>query len=124
MLDAPFCSKWIFDVELLARLVDIRRRGRGIPVREAIYEMPLTQWKDVGGSKVRPKDFVWALFDLAVIYWTYLRPGAAGHGSAVPPLTVSPSGGPDVDQSISEPSTGAPGPRAAVRESARHGKAA
>jgi len=69
----PFCSHWVFDVELLARFV----RGRvvqGLPAAEsAIYEYPLHTWRDVAGSKVRPKDFFRAFVELSRIYWRYLR---------------------------------------------------
>jgi hypothetical protein len=88
ILVPPFCSRWIFDVELLARLVAGRRRDADVPARDVIYEMPLSRWKDIGGSKLRPNDFVRAFFDLAVIYWTYLRPGAAGAAADVPRLTL------------------------------------
>jgi len=60
-----------FDVELLARYI----RELGSPQRAAlgIYEFPLDVWEDVGGSKIRPFDFVAALRDIALIYWKYLR---------------------------------------------------
>lgn len=70
----PLRTNWIFDVELLARFVRCRRSA-GKPVEEAIYEMPLDQWREVRGSKVRVRDFVKAFFGLGTIYWTYLRPG-------------------------------------------------
>ncbi len=57
----PFLSRWIFDVEIIARLV--RQRGRDAAAR-AIYELPITVWHDVQGSKVRSTDFLRALKDL------------------------------------------------------------
>jgi glycosyltransferase involved in cell wall biosynthesis len=59
----PFHSRWIFDVEILARFIQ-GRRGDVQSVRESIYEFPLMAWRDVGGSKVRPKDFLRAFIDL------------------------------------------------------------
>jgi dolichyl-phosphate beta-glucosyltransferase len=56
-LREPFRTRWIFDVELLARLL----RGQpGIaPVSvEAIRELPLARWRDVGGSKLGPRAMV------------------------------------------------------------------
>jgi dolichyl-phosphate beta-glucosyltransferase len=52
-LEAPFRTRWIFDVELLARL---RAGGPGAPPlgADAFEEMPLRAWRDVGGSKLRP----------------------------------------------------------------------
>ncbi|WP_242360212.1 MULTISPECIES: glycosyltransferase [unclassified Anaeromyxobacter] len=52
-LEAPFRTRWIFDVELLARL---RAGGPGVaPLGEdAFEEVPLLAWRDVGGSKLRP----------------------------------------------------------------------
>ena len=40
---------------------------------EIIYELPLTRWHDVDGSKIRPKDFVIVGLDLVRIYSRYLR---------------------------------------------------
>lgn len=65
---APFLSRWIFDVEIIARLV--RLRGRDAAAR-AIYELPITVWHDVKGSKVRSTDFLRALKDLWKIHRAY-----------------------------------------------------
>jgi dolichyl-phosphate beta-glucosyltransferase len=57
----PFLSRWIFDVEIIARLVKLR--GRDAAAR-SIYELPIREWHDVRGSKVKSGDFVRALRDL------------------------------------------------------------
>jgi dolichyl-phosphate beta-glucosyltransferase len=66
----PFLSRWIFDVEIIARLV--RQRGREDAAR-AIYELPIMVWHDVKGSKVRSTDFFRALKDLARIHRAYRK---------------------------------------------------
>ncbi|HMC12501.1 MAG TPA: glycosyltransferase, partial [Pirellulaceae bacterium] len=60
----PFRSRWIFDVELLARFV-LAATAAGQSPEELIHELPLRQWRDVAGSKVRPSDFVRAAIQLA-----------------------------------------------------------
>lgn len=67
----PFLSKWVFDVELLARF--IRQIGSPKTAGEHIYEFPLDFWEDVGASKLKAFDFVIAFGDIARIYWKYLR---------------------------------------------------
>ena len=69
----PFISKWIFDVEIIARAIVARHGTDRTPVSEIIYELPLTRWHDVDGSKIRPKDFVIVSLDLVRIYSRYLR---------------------------------------------------
>lgn len=64
----PFLSRWIFDVEIIARFV--LQRGRDAAAR-AIYELPITEWHDVKGSKVRSTDFGRALRDLWKIHRAY-----------------------------------------------------
>jgi dolichyl-phosphate beta-glucosyltransferase len=56
-----FLSRWIFDVEIIARFM--ARWGRDETALR-IYELPLRQWKDVQGSKVTAGDFLKALRDL------------------------------------------------------------
>jgi len=74
LFQQPFITRWLLDIEILARLVHRVRRGSGLrPVEEVVYEFPLLEWRDVTGSKVRAHDFFTALFQLALIYWKYLR---------------------------------------------------
>jgi putative flippase GtrA len=61
----PFGSRWIFDVELIARY--LRTYGN----RDGLYEMPLRRWSDVGQSKVEWRDFMRAGAEMAAIYRTY-----------------------------------------------------
>jgi glycosyltransferase involved in cell wall biosynthesis len=61
----PFRSRWIFDVELIARYLTQTRRTNGI------YELPLLTWRDVGESKVKPRDYLRAISEMAEIYRTY-----------------------------------------------------
>jgi putative flippase GtrA len=65
----PFGSRWIFDVELVARYCRTRSGLSGI------YELPLDHWRDVGESKVRAIDFARAIGEMLIIYRTYRRPG-------------------------------------------------
>jgi glycosyltransferase involved in cell wall biosynthesis len=69
VLATPFQSRWIFDVELLARL------GRRIPggLLRGACEVPLREWTDVGGSQLRWHAFLRAPFELARIYRRELR---------------------------------------------------
>ena len=55
-LREPFHSRWAFDVELLGRLL-IGVDGATPVALNRFVEVPLRQWVDVGGSKVRPLDF-------------------------------------------------------------------
>ena len=66
----PFLSRWIFDVEVIARFV--QQRGRDAAAN-AIYELPIKEWHDVKGSKVKSTDFVRALKDLWKIHRAYNR---------------------------------------------------
>jgi dolichyl-phosphate beta-glucosyltransferase len=67
----PFRTRWVFDVEILARY--IRQQGSSTIAAQRIYEYPLDAWEDVGGSKVKPFDFLVALRDVIRIYWKYIR---------------------------------------------------
>ena len=71
LIAEPFRSRWVFDVELLARY--IRQLGSPQQAAQRIYEFPLDTWEDIGASKVKPFDFFVALRDVGLIYWKYLR---------------------------------------------------
>jgi dolichyl-phosphate beta-glucosyltransferase len=73
LFQEPFLTRWLFDVEILARLLQARRGTRLPPVEDIIYEFPLDEWHDVAGSKVRARDFAKAFVGLAMIYGYYLR---------------------------------------------------
>ncbi len=65
-----FCTRWVFDVEILARFIRLRRYNMA-SVEASIYEFPLHQWRDVAGSRVRPRDFFRAFLDVLRIYRRY-----------------------------------------------------
>ena len=68
----PFLARWIFDVEILARFMELEPSGPQ-RMKEALYELPVRQWVDVRGSKVRPIDFVKSAGDLVRIERAYRR---------------------------------------------------
>lgn len=74
LLDAPFVSRWIFDVELLARLIQLHGRDTS-EVARLICEVPLQCWRDVEGSNVKPTDFFRAFYELMMIHARYLSRG-------------------------------------------------
>ncbi len=61
-LEEPFGSRWIFDVELLARVLD--RLGRDTPADALVREFPLAQWADRTDSRLSLMDFVRAPMEL------------------------------------------------------------
>jgi glycosyltransferase involved in cell wall biosynthesis len=72
--EAPFLASWVFDVEVLARYVATvgREQAEG-----RIYELPLTRWTDVPGSKVRLSHGLRAGVDLLRIRRAAGRRGTA-----------------------------------------------
>jgi hypothetical protein len=71
VLAEPFLSKWVFDVEILARYSQLCGHDKS-RMELRIYEFPLERWADVAGSKVKPTDFLIAMFDLLRIKLRYL----------------------------------------------------
>lgn len=69
----PFRTSWIFDVELLGRYLSIYRRQQPNPENQRFCEFPLPQWRDVAGSKLRPRHAFQAAFQMADLYWSTLR---------------------------------------------------
>ena len=68
VLSEPFQSRWIFDVEMLTRVMALRQgTGKPADATELVYEQPLMTWIHRAGSKVRPTDFLRALRELLVV---------------------------------------------------------
>lgn len=66
----PFITRWLFDVELLARYV----QRYGIETaKNKILEYPLFSWEDVGGSQLKLKDFIKAPYELLKIKRKYKK---------------------------------------------------
>lgn len=65
----PFLSRWIFDVEVLARLAIDHAHGGELPLTRCVREFPLPVWRDVAGSKIKPTDLVTVSRDLCRISW-------------------------------------------------------
>lgn len=72
VLAQPFQSRWLFDVEIIARFLALHRNDPAYSKR-AIYEQPLDQWTEVPGSKVSPFDFVRSIWEVVQIRSRYLR---------------------------------------------------
>ncbi len=64
----PFISKWLFDVEVFARLTILL----GYPqIKSAVFEHPLEKWVEKGNSRIKAKDFLKFPIDLFKIYRKY-----------------------------------------------------
>jgi dolichyl-phosphate beta-glucosyltransferase len=70
----PFRTRWVFDAEIIARLIARLGAHSGPAARDVVYEYPLHAWMDVRGSKVGPSDYLRAAVDLFRIYSQYVRP--------------------------------------------------
>lgn len=68
IFEKPFISKWLFDIELFARI--IVNYGY-VNAKSKILEFPLTEWKDVRGSKLRVKDILRQPYNLYKIHNFY-----------------------------------------------------
>jgi len=60
----PFVSKWIFDVEILKRLISDSHYSK-----DSFFEEPLVSWHEVGGSKIKWHSFITAFWDLKNIFF-------------------------------------------------------
>ncbi len=74
----PFLTRWLFDIEIMARMMQSASMSNQLVHRqkfadESIYELPLLEWRDIKGSKVKPADFFIAFFELLRLYRRYPR---------------------------------------------------
>jgi hypothetical protein len=68
LFEEPFISKWLFDVELFARIIKIYGRPDCI---SKMIEIPLQKWTEKGGSKVKITYAFRLWFDLSRIKRKY-----------------------------------------------------
>ena len=71
-MDTPFRSSWVFDVELIGRLLRGSPTADPVPL-EAFEEMPLREWRDVSGSRLGAISMARAFVDLLVVGATLRR---------------------------------------------------
>jgi glycosyltransferase involved in cell wall biosynthesis len=72
ILAEPFLTRWMFDIEILARWLQLRAADRG-QVARFIREAPLAHWCDVSGSRLKLWDFARVPLDLWKIHRRYRR---------------------------------------------------
>ena len=83
----PFVTKWLFDVELLARLRHIGGQTRTASTDTAAIEMSLRAWQDVKGSRLRWFHMARAPLDLLTIRSHYLKKSPIVGAGKEPPST-------------------------------------
>jgi CheY-like chemotaxis protein len=66
--DAPFITKWIFDVEIFRRISLYFGLEKA---KEIVCEQPLKRWIHADGSKLSMKDSIEIVSQLIKIYWFY-----------------------------------------------------
>jgi hypothetical protein len=68
LFSEDFVSPWLFDIEVYLRL---RTFTSGVGSEERVCELALNEWKAVGRSSLRLRDFVRAPVDLIRIHRRY-----------------------------------------------------
>jgi glycosyltransferase involved in cell wall biosynthesis len=68
LFSSQFVSKWFFDIEILARYIKAFQRENA---SKKIYEYPVFTWNDIGGSKLKLKDFFTVPLELVKIKKKY-----------------------------------------------------
>lgn len=72
VLAEPFAAGWLFDVELFARL-----KPRLADPQRAFFELPLTDWREIEGSKVSARAVLRAGLAMLRLIWRNRLTGAA-----------------------------------------------
>jgi hypothetical protein len=70
VLERPFTTSWLFDVEILARLIAVEKGGTAIAA-DKMYELPLNEWRDVAGSKLAGAAYLRAASSILALYREY-----------------------------------------------------
>ena len=70
ILAEPFLTRWMFDIEILARWLKLRGADEGQAAR-FLREAPVASWNDVAGSRLKLFDFAQVPLDLWKIHRRY-----------------------------------------------------
>ena len=68
VFDKPFMSRWLFDVEIFARIIHVLGFTK---TTERLLEVPLNYWVEKGNSTLKWKDFLKAPIELFQIHRKY-----------------------------------------------------
>lgn len=71
ILAEPFITRWVFDVEILARWILLKQDESRAQLARHVVELPLREWRDVKGTRLKPTDFMKAPMELARIWRHY-----------------------------------------------------
>lgn len=63
-----FISNWVFDLEIFYRLLNLNQDK---DIHEIAKEVPLSNWKDIDGSKIKPKHLIKVPFNMLRLYFNY-----------------------------------------------------
>ena len=67
----PFRTKWIFDVELFARLMRLRGKRDAALLQSVVYEFPLEAWREMRGSRIGMRGLARAAYEFSVLLCDY-----------------------------------------------------
>jgi hypothetical protein len=70
VFDKPFVSKWLFDIEIFLRIQGAVGKENYV---KKVCEIPVNEWKEVGGSKLKTSDFILAPLEILKIYRKYKK---------------------------------------------------
>ena len=73
LFQEPFITRWFFDVEIIARLIEGNKKKKLRQVEDIAYEIPISHWHEVDGTKIRYYDFITTVLNLFRIYRRYKK---------------------------------------------------
>lgn len=75
IIHEPFCSRWIFDVELIVRISRLsffENKNVWLDKNSWLYEFPVTEWRNVSGTKRSVSAYSAAILDYVTLVKKYL----------------------------------------------------
>jgi len=75
VIEEPFCSRWVFDVELIiriSRIAFLQNKNKWLHHDSWLYEMPVKEWRNVSGTKRSLSAYSTAILDYMAMIRKYL----------------------------------------------------